>query len=112
MKVTIDGRMLSYSAERSEDASAHNWQKATAFALITGAMRGMPGDEIAPVAQGEPPALEPDPGQPVQRDLERVAAAAEGGGAASGDVVPLDQQGTHRARWRVVAAVRPALPAR
>ncbi|WP_327181449.1 immunity 49 family protein [Streptomyces sp. NBC_01334] len=35
-RVTVDGRTLVYPATRGEDASAGNWQTATAFALITG----------------------------------------------------------------------------
>ncbi|MFD8635894.1 immunity 49 family protein [Streptomyces sp. NPDC059533] len=35
-EVTIDGRELRYPAERKRAAGAGNWQRATAFALITG----------------------------------------------------------------------------
>nr|WP_253267716.1 immunity 49 family protein [Streptomyces asoensis] len=35
-RVTVDGRTLGYPATRGEEASAGNWQTATAFALITG----------------------------------------------------------------------------
>lgn len=55
VEVTIDGRTLSYSAERGEDAGAHNWQKATAFALITGAR-----EDLAPLVLTGPTFARPD----------------------------------------------------
>ncbi|MFG3507115.1 immunity 49 family protein [Streptomyces sp. NPDC047821] len=55
VEVTIDGRTLSYLAKRSEDASAHHWQKATAFALITGAQ-----EDLAPLVLTGPTFARPD----------------------------------------------------
>ncbi|MFG2675727.1 Imm49 family immunity protein [Streptomyces sp. NPDC048445] len=44
VEVTIDGRTLHYPAERGEKAGAGIWQRATAFALITGAR-----EDLAPL---------------------------------------------------------------
>ncbi|MGW0392896.1 immunity 49 family protein [Streptomyces sp. NPDC003042] len=54
-EVTIDGRTLRYPAERKEEAGAHNWQKATAFALITGAR-----EDLAPLVLTGPAFARPD----------------------------------------------------
>ncbi|MFD9561672.1 immunity 49 family protein [Streptomyces sp. NPDC059994] len=55
VEVTIDGRTLRYPAQRDENAGAGNWQKATAFALITGA-RG----DLAPLVLTGPAFARPD----------------------------------------------------
>ncbi|MCL3999076.1 immunity 49 family protein [Streptomyces lavenduligriseus] len=55
VEVTIDGRQLRYRAERGEEAGAHNWQKATAFALITGAR-----EDLAPLVLTGPTFARPD----------------------------------------------------
>ncbi|MEE1807654.1 immunity 49 family protein [Streptomyces sp. BE133] len=54
-EVTIEGRTLRYPAERGEEASAGNWQKATAFALITGAR-----EDLAPLVLTGPTFARPD----------------------------------------------------
>ncbi|MEU2390436.1 Imm49 family immunity protein [Streptomyces sp. NPDC007369] len=54
-EVTIDGRTLRYPAERGEEAGAGNWQKATAFALITGAR-----EDLAPLVLTGPAFARPD----------------------------------------------------
>ncbi|MFF1478490.1 immunity 49 family protein [Streptomyces sp. NPDC058301] len=53
--VTIDGRTLRYPAQRDEKAGAGNWQKATAFALITGAR-----EDLAPLVLTGPAFARPD----------------------------------------------------
>ncbi|MFJ2821543.1 immunity 49 family protein [Streptomyces toxytricini] len=55
VEVTIDGRLLRYRAERGEEVGAHNWQKATALALITGAR-----EELAPLVLTGPTFARPD----------------------------------------------------
>ncbi|MHB9856827.1 immunity 49 family protein [Streptomyces sp. YIM S03343] len=54
-EVTIDGRALRYPAERDEEAGAGTWQKATAFALITGAR-----EDLAPLVLTGPTFAHPD----------------------------------------------------
>ncbi|MET9323402.1 immunity 49 family protein [Streptomyces sp. NPDC003038] len=54
-EVTIEGRTLRYPAERKEEAGAHNWQKATAFALITGAR-----EDLVPLVLTGPAFARPD----------------------------------------------------
>ncbi|MFK0256301.1 immunity 49 family protein [Streptomyces sp. NPDC090445] len=54
-EVTIDGRTLSYPAERGEEAGAGTWQTATAFALITGAR-----EDLAPLVLTGPAFARPD----------------------------------------------------
>ncbi|MFH9572134.1 Imm49 family immunity protein [Streptomyces sp. NPDC017230] len=56
-EVIIDGRTLRYPAERKEKAGAGNWQKATAFALVTGAP-----EDLAPLVLTGPAAVRPDSG--------------------------------------------------
>ncbi|MER5278914.1 Imm49 family immunity protein [Streptomyces sp. NPDC002809] len=53
--VTIDGRTLRYPAARGEETGAGNWQKATAFALITGAR-----EDLAPLVLAGPAFARPD----------------------------------------------------
>ncbi|MEE1752695.1 immunity 49 family protein [Streptomyces sp. SP18CS02] len=55
VEVTIDGRDLRYPAERKEEAGAHNWQKATAFALITGTR-----EDLVPLVLTGPAFARPD----------------------------------------------------
>ncbi|GGU02017.1 immunity 49 family protein [Streptomyces lateritius] len=55
VEVTIDGRTLRYPAERKEEAGAHSWQKATAFALITGVR-----EDLAPLVLTGPAFARPD----------------------------------------------------
>ncbi|MFE0508539.1 Imm49 family immunity protein [Streptomyces sp. NPDC058964] len=54
-EVTVDGRTLRYPAARDEEAGAGNWQKATAFALITGAR-----EDLAPLVLTGPTFARPD----------------------------------------------------
>ncbi|MGW3208656.1 immunity 49 family protein [Streptomyces sp. NPDC001135] len=54
-EVTVDGRTLRYPAGRNEKAGAGNWQKATAFALITGAR-----EQLAPLVLTGPTFAGPD----------------------------------------------------
>ncbi|MGW7434646.1 immunity 49 family protein [Streptomyces sp. NPDC054849] len=54
-EVTVDGRRLRYPAERREEAGAHNWQKATDFALITGAR-----EDLVPLVLTGPAFARPD----------------------------------------------------
>ncbi|SFX77836.1 Immunity protein 49 [Streptomyces atratus] len=54
-EVTVDGRALRYRAERGEKAGASTWQKATAFALITGAR-----EDLAPLVLTGPAFAQPD----------------------------------------------------
>lgn len=54
-EVTVDGRALRYRAERGEKAGAGNWEKATAFALITGAR-----EDLAPLVLTGPAFAQPD----------------------------------------------------
>ncbi|WP_166028416.1 immunity 49 family protein [Streptomyces chilikensis] len=54
-QVTIGGRTLRYPAKRGEEACAHNWQRATAFALITGAR-----EDLAPLVLTGPAFARPD----------------------------------------------------
>ncbi|MFF4660655.1 Imm49 family immunity protein [Streptomyces sp. NPDC001381] len=54
-EVTIDGRTLRYRAERGAEVCAHNWQKATALALITGAR-----EDLAPLVLTGPDFAGPD----------------------------------------------------
>ncbi|MET8454625.1 Imm49 family immunity protein [Streptomyces sp. NPDC005209] len=54
-EVTIDGRTLRYPAEQDEEAGAGTWQKATAFALITGAR-----EDLAPLVLTGPTFARPD----------------------------------------------------
>ncbi|MEU2248332.1 Imm49 family immunity protein [Streptomyces sp. NPDC019224] len=54
-EVTIDGRTLRYPAERGEEADAGNWQRAVAFALITGAR-----EDLAPLVLTGPGFARPD----------------------------------------------------
>ncbi|SFY51061.1 hypothetical protein STEPF1_04317 [Streptomyces sp. F-1] len=93
VEVTVDGRTLRYPAERSEGAGAHNWQKAVAFALITGAR-----EDLAPLVLTGPAFARPDgsafsayrealhayltgtePEQAVQRALRQAERAADWG---------------------------------
>ncbi|MFY4722981.1 Imm49 family immunity protein [Streptomyces sp. LaBMicrA B280] len=55
VEVTVDGRTLRYPAERGEEAGAHNWQRAVAFALITGAR-----EDLAPLVLTGPAFTRPD----------------------------------------------------
>ncbi|MEU3732990.1 Imm49 family immunity protein [Streptomyces sp. NPDC033538] len=55
VEVTIGGRTLRYPAERSEKAGAGNWQKATAFALVTGAR-----EDLVPLVLTGPAFARPD----------------------------------------------------
>lgn len=55
VEVTIDGRTRRYRAERCEAAGAGIWQKATAFALITGAR-----EDLAPLVLTGPAFTRPD----------------------------------------------------
>ncbi|MFD3806922.1 Imm49 family immunity protein [Streptomyces sp. NPDC058611] len=55
VEVTIGGRTLRYPAERGEEAGAGNWQRATAFALITGAC-----EDLAPLVLTGPVFARPD----------------------------------------------------
>ncbi|MET9887411.1 immunity 49 family protein [Streptomyces sp. NPDC006430] len=55
VEVTIDGRNLRYPAERKDEVGAHNWQKATAFALITGAR-----EDLVPLVLTGPAFARPD----------------------------------------------------
>ncbi|MER6031016.1 immunity 49 family protein [Streptomyces sp. NPDC001851] len=55
VEVTIDGRTLRYPARRGEEACAGNWQRATAFALITGAR-----EDLAPLVLTGPAFARPD----------------------------------------------------
>ncbi|MCX5195684.1 immunity 49 family protein [Streptomyces sp. NBC_00249] len=54
-EVTIGGRNLRYPAERKQEAGAHNWEKAVAFALITGAR-----EDLAPLVLSGPAFARPD----------------------------------------------------
>ncbi|MFD7137119.1 immunity 49 family protein [Streptomyces sp. NPDC059894] len=54
-EVTIDGRTLRYPAERGAEAGADTWQRATAFALITGAR-----EDLAPLVLTGPAFTRPD----------------------------------------------------
>ncbi|WP_329391262.1 immunity 49 family protein [Streptomyces sp. NBC_01351] len=54
-EVTIDGRNLRYPAERKEEAGAHNWEKATALALITGVR-----EDLVPLVLTGPAFARPD----------------------------------------------------
>ncbi|MGW0792320.1 immunity 49 family protein [Streptomyces sp. NPDC002911] len=54
-EVTIGGRTLRYPAERGEKTSAGHWQRATAFALITGAR-----EDLAPLVLTGPTFARPD----------------------------------------------------
>ncbi|MGV9698751.1 Imm49 family immunity protein [Streptomyces sp. NPDC003470] len=54
-EVTIGGRTLRYPAGRGEEAGAHNWHTATAFALITGAR-----EDLAPLVLTGPAFARPD----------------------------------------------------
>lgn len=93
VEVTVDGRTLRYPAERAEEAGAHNWQKAVAFALITGAR-----EDLAPLVLTGPAFARPDgsvfsayrealhayltgtdPEQAVQRALQQTERAADRG---------------------------------
>ncbi|MFE2140293.1 immunity 49 family protein [Streptomyces sp. NPDC059456] len=53
--VVIDGRTLRYPAERGEEAGAGNWQRAVAFALITGER-----EDLAPLVLTGPAFARPD----------------------------------------------------
>ncbi|MFI6144426.1 immunity 49 family protein [Streptomyces sp. NPDC051109] len=55
VEVTVDGRKLRYRAERGGEAHAGNWQKATAFALISGAR-----EDLAPLVLTGPAFARPD----------------------------------------------------
>lgn len=55
VEVTVDGRTLRCPAERSEEAGAHNWHKAVAFALITGVR-----EDLAPLVLTGPAFARPD----------------------------------------------------
>ncbi|MFD3538467.1 immunity 49 family protein [Streptomyces sp. NPDC058662] len=55
VEVTIDGRTLRYPAERRAEAGAAGWQKATAFALITGVR-----EDLAPLVLTGPAFARPD----------------------------------------------------
>ncbi|MET9377487.1 immunity 49 family protein [Streptomyces sp. NPDC002992] len=55
VEVTIDGRTLRYPAERGEEAGAHSWQAATAFALITGVR-----EDLTPLVLTGPAFARPD----------------------------------------------------
>ncbi|MFJ9669143.1 immunity 49 family protein [Streptomyces sp. NPDC101219] len=55
VEVSVDGRRLRYRAERGEEVGAHNWQKATAFALMTGAR-----EDLAPLVLTGPSFARPD----------------------------------------------------
>lgn len=55
VEVTIDGRTLRYPAERGEWAGGGNWQKAVAFALITGTR-----EDLAPLVLTGPTVARPD----------------------------------------------------
>ncbi|MEU9095475.1 Imm49 family immunity protein [Streptomyces sp. NPDC048428] len=55
VEVTIDGRTLRYPAVRGEETGAGNWQKATAFALITGER-----EDLAPLVLAGPAFARPD----------------------------------------------------
>ncbi|MFF5933351.1 immunity 49 family protein [Streptomyces sp. NPDC012508] len=93
VEVTIDGRNLRYPAERNEEAGAHNWQKATAFALITGTR-----EDLVPLVLTGPAFARPDgsafsayrealhaylkgtdPEQAAQRALQQVEKAKDWG---------------------------------
>lgn len=54
-EVTIGGRTLRYTAERSDKAGPGNWQRAIAFALITGAR-----EDLAPLVLTGPAFAHPD----------------------------------------------------
>ncbi|MGW1409065.1 immunity 49 family protein [Streptomyces sp. NPDC002403] len=54
-EVTVDGRTLRYRAHRGEKMGAVSWQKATAFALITGAR-----EDLAPLVLTGPAFAQPD----------------------------------------------------
>lgn len=53
--MTIGGRNLRYPAERKDAAGAHNWEKATAFALITGVR-----EDLVPLVLTGPAFARPD----------------------------------------------------
>ncbi|WP_240509668.1 immunity 49 family protein [Streptomyces malaysiense] len=55
VEVTVDGRTLRYPATRAEEAGAHNWQRAVALALITGAR-----EDPAPLVLTGPAFARPD----------------------------------------------------
>lgn len=55
VEVTIDGRKLRYPAARKQEAGAHNWERATAFALITGAR-----EDLVPLVLTGPAFARPD----------------------------------------------------
>ncbi len=55
VEVTIGGRNLRYPAERKDAAGAHNWEKATAFALITGVR-----EDLVPLVLTGPAFARPD----------------------------------------------------
>ncbi|GAA3386961.1 immunity 49 family protein [Streptomyces roseoviridis] len=55
VEVTIDGRELRYRAARDRKADAHQWHRATAFALITGAR-----EDLAPLVLSGPAIAGPD----------------------------------------------------
>ncbi|GAA3896963.1 hypothetical protein GCM10022244_03980 [Streptomyces gulbargensis] len=93
VEVTIDGRTLRCRAERGEEAGAHTWQKATAFALITGAR-----EDLAPLVLTGPAFARPDgsafaayrealhaylegtdPERPAQRALQQAEKAQDRG---------------------------------
>ncbi|WP_406510997.1 immunity 49 family protein [Streptomyces sp. NBC_00212] len=54
-EVSVEGRTLSYPAERGEVIGAGNWQRAVAFALITGAR-----EDLAPLVLTGPVFARPD----------------------------------------------------
>ncbi|MFC9243935.1 Imm49 family immunity protein [Streptomyces sp. NPDC057136] len=54
-EVSVDGRTLRYPADRGEEIGAGNWQRAVAFALITGAR-----EDLAPLVLTGPVFARPD----------------------------------------------------
>ncbi|MFJ1747916.1 Imm49 family immunity protein [Streptomyces sp. NPDC088116] len=54
-EVSVDGRMLCYPADRGREIGAGNWQRAVAFALITGAR-----EDLAPLILTGPAFAGPD----------------------------------------------------
>ncbi|MEU1470560.1 Imm49 family immunity protein [Streptomyces sp. NPDC005761] len=54
-EVSVDGRMLTYPAQRGEEIGAGNWQRAVSYALITGAR-----EDLAPLVLTGPAFARPD----------------------------------------------------
>ncbi|MFJ3514020.1 immunity 49 family protein [Streptomyces sp. NPDC090131] len=71
-EVSVDGRTLRYPAGRGEEAGAANWQRATAFALITGAR-----EDLAPLVLTGPAFARPD-GSAVNGYCEALHAYLKG----------------------------------